>query len=112
MLSLASLSPSTLINPQAAGDLASNATSGTPIWLLVLGALLFIVAAYAFSRRRVRSMDPRELAFRKITHKLGYSRTEIKLIRKSAMKSGLTSPVGVVMSPSMIDRVMKHAAAS
>jgi hypothetical protein len=105
-------SPTTLVIPQTAADLVGNVPGGAPLWMFVVGTLLIIIAALAFSTSRTRRMDPRELAFRKITHKMGYSRNDIKLIRKTALKSGLTSPVGVVMSPTMCDKILKRQPAS
>ncbi len=72
-----------------------------PIGLFGLGLVLIVVAGVVFSHRRARRMDPRELAFRKIVHKLGYSRSQIKKLRQSSIKAGLSSPVGLVMSPSI-----------
>lgn len=101
--------PTTLVVPES--DPAVPAAQGSLMTggLVVTGVLLLIIAGVVFSRRRARRMDPRELAFRTIVQKLGYSRSQIKAIRQAAIGAGLTSPVGIVMNPSICERVLPGA---
>lgn len=98
--------PTTLVVPES--DPIAPIEQGSLLTgsLITAGALLLIVACVVFSRRRAGRMDPRELAFRTIVHKLGYTRSQIRAIRQAAIGAGLTSPVGIVMNPSLCERVL------
>lgn len=96
--------PTTLVVPEPSPAPGPPQSSVIPAGLVVSGVVLMIIAGVVFSRRRARRMDPRELAFRTIVQKLGYSRSQIKAIRQAALGAGLTSPVGIVMNPSLCDR--------
>jgi len=98
--------PTTLVVPAPDGGPVQAPSSLVPLGLVTAGVLLMIIAGVVFSRRRARRADPRELAFRRIVHKLGYTRSQIKAIRQAALGAGLTSPVGIVMNPSVCERVM------
>lgn len=94
-----------LLNDPETGPMHSQ-PSVLPLGFVVSGVVLMLIAGVVLSRRRARRMDPRELAFRTIVQKLGYSRSQIKAIRQAALGQGMSSPVGIVMSPSLCERAM------
>ncbi|MCA9302696.1 MAG: hypothetical protein KC996_01090 [Phycisphaerales bacterium] len=98
--------PTTLLLDDPGVEPAHTQSSMIPVGLVVSGVVLMLIAGVVLSRRRARKMDPRELAFRTIVQKLGYSRSQIKAVRQAAIGQGLSSPVGIVMNPSVCEGVM------
>lgn len=97
----------TLIDP-AAQDLFARlvADAGT---LLIWAAPVAVVLAglwVATNGRRRRRIDPRELAFRRVARAQGWSRTQVRALRRAASSSGLASPVGLALSPSLTASVL------
>lgn len=103
------LSPTTLITPPAIDAQPAPLFGISPAVLIGIG-LLCICFYFAFVYRHRRRIDPRELAFRSICHKMGLTRAQIGRIRKHAVSSGLTSPVGIVMNPDLFARALQDPA--
>lgn len=99
--------PSSFIAPPAI-ELDSASILGVSPMILIACGLLLIGMYLAFVHRQRRRVDPRELAFRSISHKLGLSRTQISMIRRLSVSMGLSSPVGIVMSPELIARALQE----
>ncbi len=96
--------PSTLFTP--AIDAASSSGFGVSPILLIVGGMLLIGVYLSYVLRHRRNVDPRELAFRKISRKMGFSNRQINLLRQHAISMGLSSPVGVVMNPRLITQAL------
>ncbi len=96
-----------VIMPSQPNTVPVSSAGKVPLGIAGAGVVLIVVAAVVFSRRRTRRMDPRELAFRTIVRKLGYNRQQIKALRQTAMKSAMTSPVGLAMSPSLSAQIIQ-----
>lgn len=56
--------------------------------------------------RRRRAVDPRELVFRRIVHTCGFSRSQVRALRRAAAAQRLASPVGIALSPTLTARAM------
>ena len=74
-----------------------------PIVLAGVGAVGVWVL---WSGRRRRLADPRELAFRRLTRGLG--RREVRSLRREAAARGLPSPVGLALSPALIEQAVRR----
>ncbi len=101
--------PTTLITPSTAEPGLGVWVSGSPMgssMVLVGGALVIAGVYFVLVRHRRRRLDPRELAFRSMSHKLGLSRAQINTIRKQSVSMGLASPVGIVMSQELMAQVL------
>lgn len=98
--------PTTLFTPPVV-DVISTSPLGVPPIVLIVGGVILISLYFVFIHRQRRRLDPRELAFRTITRKLGLTRPQITTIRKHAMGVGLASPIGIVMSPELTARVLQ-----
>ena len=98
--------PTTLIAPPAI-----EMNSDSLLWLGIspniwIGCAIVLIAIYlAFAHRR-RRIDPRELAFRSMSHHLGLNRTQMNIIRRQSIAMGLCSPIGIVMSPDLIAQAL------
>jgi hypothetical protein len=80
-------------------------------WLLPALAALVVCGGVwtAMSGRRRRRVDPRELAFRRIAHAQGWSRAQVRALRRAAATRGLGSPVGLALSPTLTAQaVLEH----
>lgn len=93
---------SVLIVPEDPGlDAGSGPAFVEPIFW-GLGVAVACIALWSVMRgHRRRKIDPAELAFRRIAHGVGLSRTEIRTLRHTASRQGLSSPVGIALSPAM-----------
>jgi len=98
-------SPTTLITPSPAqttptqGFLISPALS---ISFVVVAATFLAVLAY----RRRQHQDPCELAFRTLSRKLGLTSNQITQIRSCATSMGLSTPLGIIVSPELCSRAL------
>ncbi|MBL4697813.1 MAG: hypothetical protein JKX70_03165 [Phycisphaerales bacterium] len=92
--------PTTLFSPTSSVQAAESLFGVSPTMLVLFGVAL-VCFYLAFVHRGRRKLDPRELAFRTLSRRLGLSRAEINSIRKYAIAMGLGSPVGIVMNPEM-----------
>lgn len=99
-------SPTTLITP-AVPDLSSSDLFGLPPMAFIVGGVVLICMYFAFAHRQHRKLDPRELAFRTLSRKLGLTKEQVSQLRKHAIKAGLTSPVGLVMCPELSAQIMR-----
>lgn len=81
-------------------------------WLLpvVVGLVVAMGLWAATNGRRRRRVDPRELAFRRVAHAQGWSRSQVRAIRRAAAAQGLASPVGLALSPALTGRVLAGSA--
>ena len=89
--------PSTLISPTIVDAPSSGISDFSPMFFAMIGIILICMPLVYVVRQRQR-IDPRELAFRTMARKMGYTHTQISAIRKHASVMGLGSPIGVVMS--------------
>lgn len=86
-------------------------SEGLPGWatefvpFVLAGLALAAVWVLWFGRRR-RLVDPRELAFRRLTSGLG--RREVRALRREAAARGLPSPVGLALSPALIEQAVRR----
>ncbi len=97
---IAQVGPTELFVPEGIARAESN---GFPSW--VLGGMVILVIAIGFVWLRAmgqRRVDPRELAFRALSRKLGLTRRQVAAIRAMGESKGLASPVGLLMSPSAV----------
>jgi len=101
--------PSTLIVPTTIESSSHAWSDGAAIPLLGLVGVC-LVAYLVFVHRRRRRVDPRELAFRKMSHKLGLSRRQINAIRQRAIMMGLSSPIGILVSEDLTLTAIEDAA--
>jgi membrane protein implicated in regulation of membrane protease activity len=89
----------------------ATVSEGLPAWAIevapvVLAGLGIVAAWVLWSGRRRRLVDPRELAFRRLTSGLG--RREVRALRREAAARGLPSPVGLAMSPALIEQAVRR----
>lgn len=91
--------PTVLIVPgQPATDTALSTFGPALLWTLL--AVLVIAAVWAgLNGRRQRRTDPRELAFRRLAAAQGWSRSQVRSLRRAAVGLGLESPVAIALSP-------------
>lgn len=101
--------PSTLLVP---GQDAPGAAD-TPLipggWTLPVVLALAVGAALvarAVVRRR-RHADPRELAFQRLVTAQGWSRAQVRTLRRAGEAMGLASPVGIALSPMLAARAFQ-----
>ena len=77
-------------------------TDGLGVYAWALVAVLAVAAGmWAMRGRRGRAIDPRELAFRRLTQSMNLSRAEVRALRQEASARGLASPVGLVLCPTL-----------
>ncbi len=73
----------------------------------IIGTVVVGAAAWAvLAGRRRGKVDPRELAFRRIARAQGWSRGQVRALRRAAAGLGLGSPVGLALSPTLTARVL------
>jgi|GEM_PF-5013607 len=102
--------PTQLVIPQSemigspSGSMDLMSTSFYIFGFIALGACVW------FIYRKKHGVDQRELAFRSICRRLGLSRNEITTIRNHASAMGMTTPVGIVMSPELMNQVLDGSA--
>lgn len=77
--------------------------------VMVVGPLIIFGWMYA---RRYRRVDARERAFRRLSKRVGLTRTQISSIRQYAATTKTVSPVGVLMSPAHTDAALASSRAS
>lgn len=76
--------------------------SGMFIWIAwCVVALLCVGIVLWMQQAKQRRMDPRDLAFRSLSKKLGLSGSQIDSIRSMAASTG-NHPVGFLMSPGAV----------
>lgn len=93
--------PTVLIVPgEPAADPASPGIVGVTLWVLLAVVVLAGVWAGMNGRRRRRT-DPRELAFRRLAAAQGWSRPQVRSLRRTAGALGLDSPVALALSPTL-----------
>ncbi len=100
--------PTTLVKPVIVESTTPDSLAISPT-LIAIGALLFVCIYLIVGQSRRRKLDPRELAFRTLSSKLGFSRGEISTIRKYAMSIGMSSPVGIIMSPELTAQALNRS---
>lgn len=101
--------PTTLMIPGQDAPRPDSAPLIPGGWTLPVMLTLVIapaLAARAVSRRRRRT-DPRELAFQRLTRAMGWSRAQVRALRRAGEAMGLASPVGVAMSPMLTARAFE-----
>lgn len=89
--------PSTLFSPTIVEAPSSGIFDLSPILIAMIGIVL-ICAPLVYVVRQRRRTDPRELAFRTMTRKMGFTHSQSSALRKHASALGLGSPIGVLMS--------------
>jgi len=60
--------------------------------------------------RRRRRIEPCELAFQRVARTQGWSRSQVRALRKAAGALGLNTPVGLALSPTLTARVLAERA--
>ena len=103
----------TLIVPGRAEPAPEPVTGGIGpvVWAVLVCVVLALGLWAGTNGRRRRRTDPRELAFRRIAHAQGWSRAQIKALRREASAMGLGSPVGLAASPTLAGTVFERRAA-
>lgn len=77
-------------------------TDGLGLYAWGLVAVLAIAAGlWAMRGRRGRSIDPREMAFRRLAQSMNLSRAQVRALRQEAAARGLASPVGLALCPTL-----------
>jgi hypothetical protein len=95
---IAQVGPTELFLPDGTG-VQNDGGIGWLMWGVVLVVMIVVgVWIRAMGQRRV---DPRELAFRALSRRLGLSHKQVTAIRAMGASSG-QSPVGLLMSPSAV----------
>jgi hypothetical protein len=93
--------PTVLIVPgEPAAGPASVGVGGVALWALL--AVMMVAGVWAgLNGRRRRRTDPRELAFRRLAAAQGWSRSQVRSLRRAAGALGLESPVALALSPTL-----------
>lgn len=98
--------PTTLIVPGAEAPAPSSGGLGVPIVWILLGVVLIAGVWAGLNGRRRRRIDPCELAFQRVAQSQGWSRSQVRALRKAAGALGLTTPIGLALSPTLTARVL------
>lgn len=100
----------TLVVPGRAEPAPETVAGGVwPIaWVVLVCVVLALGLWAAANGRRRRRTDPRELAFRRIAHAQGWSRSQVKALRRAASARGMASPVGLAASPTLARAVFER----
>jgi hypothetical protein len=99
VITVAQVGPTELFIPNQIDAASSGGIARWALWGVAI-ALLVIAAVWikGMSQQRV---DPRELAFRSLSRKIGLSSKQTSAIRAIAQRDGV-HPVGLLMSPSAV----------
>ena len=102
---IAQAGPTELFVPEG-----TQATSGGGMpWLVWIGVVAIVVVIGVWMRAMgQRRVDPRELAFRSLSKKLGLSHSQAAAIRAMSASSG-QRPIGLLMSPSAVRAAAESA---
>ena len=98
-------SPTTLIVPTEQPD-ASGPMQGFSTILGIGTGMVMICVMVALVHRR-RQVDRGEQAFRHLSRTLGLTHHQIRQIRQYAAGRGLSSPVGIVLSPALTAQALE-----
>ncbi len=100
--------PTVLIVPGQAAPQPGPPPGGPAATLAWVALTVLVVASVwaGLNGRRRRRTDPRELAFRRLASSQGWSRSQVRSLRRAAAGLGLESPVGLAVSPSLAGRVL------
>jgi|GEM_PF-5096015 len=93
--------------PDALSGVAGDAGAAL-VWALPIAVVLLGLWVATNGRRR-RRIDPRELAFRRVAQAQGWSRAQVRALRRAASAAGLGSPVGLALSPSLTAGVLARS---
>jgi hypothetical protein len=89
-----------IVPGQSATDPAPLGVGPAVAWTLL--SLVVIAAVWTgLNGRRRRRTDPRELAFRRLAAAQGWSRSQVRSLRRAAGGLGLESPVAIALSPTL-----------
>jgi hypothetical protein len=100
--------PTVLIVPgQPATDPAPLGVGAAVLWTLLAAVVVAGVWAGLNGRRRRRT-DPRELAFRRLAAAQGWSRSQVRSLRRAAGGLGLESPVALALSPTLTSHALSE----
>ena len=102
------LAPTTLIVPGADAPAPAPSGPGVPIAWILLGVVLTVGLWAGLNGRRRRRIDPCELAFQRVARRQGWSRSQVRALRKAAYALGLTTPIGLALSPTLTARVFNE----
>lgn len=97
---------SILVVPGRTDPAAAPTGLGVPALWALLPVVLIAGAWAGLNGRRRRRTDPRELAFRRLVHARGWSRSQVRVLRRAAAGLGLDSPVGLALSQSLTATVL------
>ena len=98
--------PTVLVVPgQPATDPAPLGVGPALLWTLLAAVVGAGVWAGLNGRRRRRT-DPRVLAFRRLAAAQGWSRSQVRSLRRAAGGLGLESPVALALSPRLTARAL------
>ncbi|MDF1809935.1 MAG: hypothetical protein P1U42_09595 [Phycisphaerales bacterium] len=102
--------PTQLIIPHS--EMIGSSTSALSFTsaLLIIAGLIVLGVCVWYVYRRKHGVDQGELAFRSISRRIGLTRSEINIIRNHANLMGMTTPVGIVMSPDLMNQVLDGTA--
>lgn len=100
---------SVLVVPGQADLMAAPSGIGVSVLWAVLPVILIAGAWAGLNGRRRRRTDPRELAFRRLIHAQGWSRAQVRSLRRAAIGLGLDSPVSIALSPSLTAAVLMES---
>jgi hypothetical protein len=106
--------PSTLIVPASAptptGWFGGVVGEGLIVPTIgIFGLIVVCVGVYfVLVYRHHKQLDPRERAFRALSHRLGLTRRQISTIRQYAAAQGLNSPIGLLVNADMTAQIL-HA---
>lgn len=107
--STASANASVIAIPgRAAANAPSSADAANAIAWVVVGLAVILIATVWSVNRRKRSNDHAERAFRRLARRMDLSRRTVRALRREAASRGLDSPVGLVLSQSMIDEAISR----
>lgn len=93
---------SVLVIPGQPSSGQPSLTDGLGVYAWGLVAVLAVAGGlWAMRGRRGRSIDPRELAFRRLAQSMNLSRAQVRALRQEAAARGLASPVGLAVCPAL-----------